>query len=220
MKRRLIAALALVVPMVALSATAASAHTALVNTDPRDGAILSAPPAVIMMTFNEDLMPGAVATTAVDSSGTQITLPEATLDGPVAMVDWPADQTSGQYTVKYRVVSDDGHPVTGEFAFIIEGDETPSPSPSSSSPTASPSSSSATPTSSSASPPAPEPTSSSPTPTQSTSAPAPSSSSAAPVPSPTSEGTAMWIWLGALVVGIVVAAGIAVAITRKRGASS
>ena len=30
---------------------------------------------------------------------------------------WPADAPAGDYTVTYRITSDDGHPVTGAFSF-------------------------------------------------------------------------------------------------------
>ena len=45
---------------------------------------------------------------------------------PPSRAPWPAELADGAYTVNYRVVSDDGHPVTGSFAFTV-GDATAAP---------------------------------------------------------------------------------------------
>lgn len=102
------AALALVV----VTPTAASAHAGLVSTSPTDGARLDTLPAQVVLTFTEDIAtPAYVVVTAAD--GTTVDRREPTVDGPVVaqtLTTGPA----GDYPMAYRVVSSDGHPITGE----------------------------------------------------------------------------------------------------------
>lgn len=69
------------------------------------------------------------------------------VDGAVVTQAVDGPLPDGKYTIAYRVVSSDGHPIEGEIPFRVEGAETPSPSPAetSSSPPASPPASSAAP---------------------------------------------------------------------------
>ncbi|WP_052424160.1 copper resistance CopC family protein [Nonomuraea candida] len=52
------------------------------------------------------------------------------LDGAVVTQAVGGPLPDGKYTIAYRVVSSDGHPIEGEIPFRVEGAETPSPSPS------------------------------------------------------------------------------------------
>ena len=75
-------------------------------------------------------------------------------------VPWPADIDAGTYQVAYRVVSADGHPVTGAITFTITGGAPPTPTAAPTAATAasaagtsaSPTAASASPTATSASP--------------------------------------------------------------------
>ncbi len=99
----------------------AHAHAALVSSDPAEGARLDAPPPQIALTFSEDIRrPAYVVVTAPD--GTTVDAgPAAPVDGtvtqPVATV--PPTEASGLWTVAYRVVSVDGHPISAELTFTV-----------------------------------------------------------------------------------------------------
>ena len=94
----------------------AAAHASLVSTDPADGSQLQTAPETIGLTFNEDLDIGFVAVTAPD--GTKVGTSEPRLSGARMSADLAESRQSGKFIVAYRVVSVDGHPVTGEFTFI------------------------------------------------------------------------------------------------------
>lgn len=102
-----------------ITAVPASAHNALVRTVPANGAIVGQVPGAIRLVFNEPAL----------KLGTQIlvTGPNGRVDqGEVQLVDTEVRQAigpnapAGHYTVRWRVTSDDGHPVTGEFGFTAD----------------------------------------------------------------------------------------------------
>lgn len=194
--KRLLTATLLAVALLAAGnvlAPAALGHSELVSTDPADGAVLEAPPQRVSFTFNEPLMPDFVRFIATDPSGQTGDLPVSSVEGPTAAIDWPAGAPAGEWTVSYRVVSQDGHPVEGGITFSYVA-ASPSPSPTSASPA---------------------PTSASPT-----TAPA---TSAAPAPSPstspaadTSDGGSGLLIAGIAVAVIVVAAVVIALVARRR----
>ncbi len=111
----------------ALGAGDAWAHAALVETIPADGARLEAPPAEVVLRFNEPVTPTAVR--LLDASGAPTALRAApTADGSEIRVAVPPDLRAGQYLLSFRVTSLDSHPVGGSLAFSV-GAETPAPGP-------------------------------------------------------------------------------------------
>ncbi|MFD4322776.1 copper resistance protein CopC [Streptomyces sp. NPDC058548] len=155
MARALILPLTLTVTWAA--APPAAAHTDLVSSSPARGASLDLPPTTIRLTFSDEMTEryAKVALTAPDGSavgdagGAGIDVSGKTATLPVR-----PGLKSGTYTVGYRVVSADGHPVAGSFAFTVKR---PSPTPTPTTPTpSSPPTSSSIPTPSS--PPTPSST--------------------------------------------------------------
>ena len=113
-----------------LVAAPAQAHSELVSTDPADGAVLDAPPTIVSFTFNEPLMPDFVRFIGTDPSGNTGDLPVSSVEGPTATIAWPASAPGGEWTVSYRVVSQDGHPIEGGITFSY-ADASPTASPTS-----------------------------------------------------------------------------------------
>lgn len=101
-------------------ASAASAHAELESTDPADGSTVATAPAQVTLTFGEELVPETVALAVNGPNGT-VAIDDPAVDGAVVTLPWPAAADAGEYAVAYRVVSQDGHPVEGTFAFTIEG---------------------------------------------------------------------------------------------------
>lgn len=97
----------------------ADAHTGLIGSDPEADQTIGKLPSQVRLTFSEDLQtPSYIVVT--DPSGDQIASGAAEVAGPVASA--PLDGTEpGVYTVAYRVVSADGHPVSGTFDFTLAG---------------------------------------------------------------------------------------------------
>lgn len=123
---RAVAALVAAGLLVIFAASPASAHAHLVKIDPADKAAISTALTKVTLTFDEAMRePAAIVVT--DASGARV-------DKGVAQV---LDKTAtarlqivdpGRYTIAYRVVSDDGHPVTGQSTFTYQpaGSATPS----------------------------------------------------------------------------------------------
>lgn len=191
-----------------LLAPAASAHSDLVSSDPEDGARLDRAPKEIVLTFNEPLLPDFVRVIVTNPDGEIGDLIVTGVDGATAVAKWPQNLVPGDWTVTYRVVSQDGHPVEGSIDFSYT-DEPPSPSPSPS-PTPTATTSAPDPTTA----PAPDPTTA-PAP-EPTTAPAPEPTTASPsesLPSPeaspasgTSSSNTGWIIAGVAVVVLAVIA--------------
>jgi methionine-rich copper-binding protein CopC len=94
----------------------AHAHTSLVSSDPTQGSRTEKVPERIVLTFSEDLRQPSEASLLVD--GAALTA-EIKVDGPRVVLVPPADAAAGSYEVNYRVVSTDGHPVTGTLEFTV-----------------------------------------------------------------------------------------------------
>lgn len=106
----------------------ASAHADLVSTDPVDGAVLEAAPESITLTFNSTILSG-MAELAVTNSAQELVdgiLVESAQTTATAL--WPASLPGDTYRVAYRIVSEDGHPITGTFSFSYPASEPTSPS--------------------------------------------------------------------------------------------
>jgi methionine-rich copper-binding protein CopC len=100
----------------------AHAHSKLVSTSPSDGAVLTVAPDEVVLTFDENLLQGTNTISINDDLGNVIITTPAEPQGSTIRAPWPADLPPGTYQVAYRIVSADGHPVTGAFAFeLAEG---------------------------------------------------------------------------------------------------
>ncbi len=103
-----------------LGAAPAFAHTRLQSSDPADGASVATRPARVSLTFNEAMQAGFTTITVVGPDGTRV--PDRRGHGRrrhSVTVGLPPLGPAGRYEIGYRVVSDDGHPVTGSVAFTL-----------------------------------------------------------------------------------------------------
>jgi len=108
----------LVAAMVGLGAAPASAHTALKSSDPKAGAEV-APPTEITLTYTETVRLPRVILTGPD--GARHEAGAATASGDTVTQPVNGTLPNGTYRVGWRVVSTDGHPVTGTFSFTVTG---------------------------------------------------------------------------------------------------
>src|SRR5699024_3861234 len=103
-------------------APAASAHDQLVSSNPEDGAELDQQPKWLEMTFSGEIQEvGSEVTVVVD--GKDVSAGELTVEGKKLEVALPDDLKPGDYKVTWRVVSQDGHPISGDYAFTIKDSE-------------------------------------------------------------------------------------------------
>ena len=104
-----------------LSPSLAAAHAYLVKSVPPGRATLFASPARIQLWFNERLEPRYSSISVLDADGKRVDLDNAlvsTEDAKQLAIGVKPLQ-SGRYTVKFRVLSVDGHVVEQSFPFTI-----------------------------------------------------------------------------------------------------
>jgi copper transport protein len=116
--RRLPALLAALLAALAAS-PAASAHAKLVSTSPRDRAIVSAAPAQIRVLFDDVVTVGPGNAIVRNGGGSALAgKPRVAADGR-ALILPVSKLPTGDYSVRWRVLSDDGHLEQGVFAFRV-----------------------------------------------------------------------------------------------------
>lgn len=125
----------LVVLATSLLPTTAWAHAGLVGSDPEDGATIEQFEGEITLTFSEDVRePATVIVT--DPDGTGLQTGEALVEGTAVTQQVDRATVSGMHTIAYRVISADGHPVTGQVQVTVEATSSaegvPDPTPSAS----------------------------------------------------------------------------------------
>ncbi|MFF1768490.1 copper resistance CopC/CopD family protein [Streptomyces sp. NPDC058249] len=100
----------------------ASAHAALTGTDPQDGSILKSAPRHVTLTFSESvgLLDDSFRVLTPDDRRVHTGAPGHAGDrSSTARVTLPRGLGTGTFTVVWRVVSADSHPVSGAFTFSI-----------------------------------------------------------------------------------------------------
>ncbi|MGR6741986.1 MULTISPECIES: copper resistance protein CopC [Microbacterium] len=128
LRTRLLVGLGLVLGLAAASpASPALAHDELLASDPAADSTVAALPDELTLTFSGVLIDedGVNAISVTDAAGTELAEGAPTLDGTTATQALSGD-SQGPITVRWRVVSSDGHPVSGEFSFVA-GDPAAAP---------------------------------------------------------------------------------------------
>jgi methionine-rich copper-binding protein CopC len=136
---RLAGAAVVAAALLGWAAAPAAAHSELVSSDPASGASLPGAPPVATLTFNEDIA-GEFTSVAVTIGAAAPAPAAATTVGPTVTVDLaaalaalppdtPAQSGPVGWTVAYRVVSADGHPIQGQVAFTAPLPAAPTAAP-------------------------------------------------------------------------------------------
>jgi LPXTG-motif cell wall-anchored protein len=135
MSKKLQALLALSIVFASFINPSAHAHTSLELSTPSNNQSIEFMPTELSATFDEDLIEieGEVVNTLElqSADGTNYLLSAATIAGPVVSAKvGDGEYPAGSYLLKYRVVSADGHPVTGEISFSTQSATTIGSTPS------------------------------------------------------------------------------------------
>ncbi|MDT4919823.1 MAG: copper transport protein, partial [Pseudonocardiales bacterium] len=106
-----------------LLAGPASAHATLVGSDPTDGARLQAVPHSVTLVFNEAVSLADIGYVHVtDQDGNRVDSGDTyhpAGDSSRVAEDVRAGLGDGSYTLSYRVISADSHPIAGSVAFVV-----------------------------------------------------------------------------------------------------
>lgn len=119
--RRLIVAVLLTFVVVAspiFGTLPAMAHAQLLETSISEGEVLEDAPKEIRLVFNEDVLPVEGTFRIFDSNSSEILLSTSVADS-IVVVAVPEELPEGSYVFSYRVVSADGHPVSGTISFSV-----------------------------------------------------------------------------------------------------
>ncbi|MEU1842680.1 copper resistance CopC family protein [Micromonospora sediminicola] len=100
-------------------AAPAAAHNTLQAATPAQDARLSAAPTTVTLRFLQQLNPEFTTIVLSDAGRRRIPTGAPTVDGATGTITVDEPLTNGTYTVAYRVVSADGHPVQGSYRFTV-----------------------------------------------------------------------------------------------------
>ena len=102
-------------------AAGAFAHADLLGTQPREGQVLKRPPRVVVLTFNEGIDPGLVRLQVSDAQGRRVDRGDVFHPGgrEEVLALRLAPQLEGTIVARFRVISEDGHPVAKRLTFRV-----------------------------------------------------------------------------------------------------
>lgn len=96
------------------------AHAHLAQSDPADGAVLSAAPDDIEVVFTETIEAGASRIVLLDEAGQEVAgTSQAAVGADGLRLALPA-LSPGAYRVSWTVLSRDGHTTSGQISFVVE----------------------------------------------------------------------------------------------------
>ena len=110
---------ALVLAVLVATAAPAAAHAVLLRTDPSPQTTVKTPPAAVHLVFSEAVEVAFGAVRVFDVDGQRVDKGKIQTANGRREVVVPASLPAGTFTVTWRVVSADGHPVHGGFQFYV-----------------------------------------------------------------------------------------------------
>lgn len=111
--------------------TPALAHNALTKAVPAKNATVKKAPEKVELQFLESL-DDSFSIEVTDAQKQKVPTEKAVVKGDTGTAAFTGTLASGTYTVTYKLVSDDGDPITGNYKFTVAAVTSASPSPSAS----------------------------------------------------------------------------------------
>lgn len=113
-------AVAVMMAVVLAAASPASSHAVFVSSVPSDGEQLLTAPDSVTFTFNEDVTAELGGVTVLDRDARRMDLGATTQPSPTQVrANLTDDMGPGTYLASYRVLSGDGHVITGATVFAV-----------------------------------------------------------------------------------------------------
>ncbi|GLU88190.1 copper resistance CopC family protein [Agromyces sp. NBRC 114283] len=97
----------------------ATAHDELLGSTPATGEALAAAPSDVSLRFSDEVLPLGAAIVVSDADGADWTASAVSLEGDTVRAELRGGMPDGRYEVRWRVVSSDGHPITGLVPFTV-----------------------------------------------------------------------------------------------------
>ncbi len=122
LKRLAGAGMLAIVMSVGLPSGTALAHAMLVKAEPARRAALTKAPSQVRLWFNEEIEKDYASLAVQDAAKATITeiKPHVAADDPKSIVLPLPELEAGKYTVKFRVLSVDGHVVDSSYDFTVK----------------------------------------------------------------------------------------------------
>ena len=98
---------------------AASAHDGLVGSVPAPGAAVPTAPASVNLEFSGPPVPLGTQVLVTGPDGVEVSQGSADVRGTTVVQPLAGSLPEGDYTVRWRSTSADGHPVTGSWSFTV-----------------------------------------------------------------------------------------------------
>lgn len=117
------AALTVAAGITMAGASPAFAHDELLGSSPEPGQVFETPPTEVSLDFSNDVIEVGTAVEVVDHHGGDVAVGDPVVAGPRVTATLPAD-LEGEYQVRWRAVSSDGHPIEGTIDFGVGADAT------------------------------------------------------------------------------------------------
>ncbi|WP_433431292.1 copper resistance CopC family protein [Nonomuraea sp. CA-141351] len=117
--RRLLTVLLLAFAAAGVAQPAAQAHNVLIGSDPKDGATLSAAPSQVTLVFDQAVRQGYAQVGVTGADGSSWADGSAVVAAERVSVRVKPLPAGSSYVVGYRILSADGHPVTGKITFTL-----------------------------------------------------------------------------------------------------
>lgn len=121
LRASLIAALAAGV-LLFVAPTSASAHDEFLSSYPEASSTIGTSPTEITLSFSGELLtePGSAVIEVLDTDGQNIAVDPPDINALTATQHLSPDPVAGLFTVRWKVVSSDGHPISGEFTYTVD----------------------------------------------------------------------------------------------------
>ena len=110
-----------VIAVVALFAFAAPAHAhdQVLSANPAEGESLEVAPTEVRIEFLGEIQDLNLILNVTNETGADVTAGDVALNGRTISRALATDLPNGQYTVVWRVVSEDGHPINDTYQFAV-----------------------------------------------------------------------------------------------------
>jgi methionine-rich copper-binding protein CopC len=119
-----VASLVLAVGALFFTPSVALAHDELVGSQPEDGETLQAAPEDITLTFSGEIASLGAQVVVTGPDG-EVSAGDPRVEGVEVVQPVAPDAPAGDYTVVWRVTSQDGHPISGELDYAVAAAPTP-----------------------------------------------------------------------------------------------
>ncbi|WP_313236212.1 copper resistance CopC family protein [Sporosarcina ureae] len=109
-----------------ISANTVSAHTGLTSATPADGEVVSEEIHEITLDFNTKIEATSTVK-VVNEANEEVTVSTINVNDHVMTAGFLSPLDPGTYTVDWKIIGADGHPIQGTYSFVVNEDELEDP---------------------------------------------------------------------------------------------